>query len=272
MKIKEFDNIKDRINWIVSNKGTLIAQKKAELKKADAISYLTPIYDTKEDVFKANESIKNYKELDSIKVQAVINTTNVIDSHQDLHVDGIWTKSIKENKNIMHLQEHKMSFDSIISDGKDLKAYTKMFNWSDLGVDAKGQTQALVFESVVKADRNARMFEQYAKGYVKNHSVGMQYVKLLLAVNDDEFQEEFNNWNKYIGMAINPESAEEQGYFWIVTEAKAIEGSAVPIGSNRFTPTTENNMNEPQKSTQSTIEPSTDTQLLDKLNNLLTKI
>jgi hypothetical protein len=29
------------------------------------------------------------------------------------------------------------------------------------------------------------MFNQYAKGYVKEHSVGMRYVKLELAVNSD---------------------------------------------------------------------------------------
>lgn len=271
MKIKEFDNVKDRIDWIISNKSTLIAQKKAELKQADSFSFATPLYDTKEDSFKANDTIKDYKSLESIKVQAIINTTKVIDSHQDMHVDGIWSKSLKENKAIMHLQEHRMAFDSIISDGKDLKAYAKMFNWSELGINKSGQTQALVFESTVKADRNPKMFEQYAKGYVKNHSVGMQYVKMLLAVNDEEYSEEFNNWNKYLPMAINPEAAKDEGFFWVVLEAKAIEGSAVPIGSNRITPTTENNMkSEPSDDTHK--EPSNDTQLIDKLNILLTKV
>ena len=55
------------------------------------------------------------------------------------------------------------------------------------------------------------------------------------------------------------EIAEAQGYFWVVKEAKVIEGSAVPIGSNQFTPTLENNKdkepvkatpNEPVKATQ----------------------
>lgn len=52
--------------------------------------------------------------------------------------------------------------------------------------------------------------------------------------------------------AVNPEVAEEKGYFWAVTEAKVIEGSAVPIGSNWITPTlsVENKDNEPPKGTQ----------------------
>jgi len=47
----------------------------------------------------------------------------------------------------MHLQEHKSgSFDKIISSGADLKAYVKDYSWKDLGYDAEGETQALIFE------------------------------------------------------------------------------------------------------------------------------
>ena len=42
-----------------------------------------------------------------ILVKAIINTTGLIDSHQDLHIPGIWNKSVKENKSILHVQEHK---------------------------------------------------------------------------------------------------------------------------------------------------------------------
>jgi hypothetical protein len=108
---------------------------------------------------------------------------------------------------------------------------------------------------------------------VKNHSVGMQYVKLFLAVNDERYEEEFKVWEKYINLAVNKEVAIEYGYFWAVTEAKVIEGSAVPIGSNTYTPTQENN-SEPNKSfTQQQNEPSElDTQILNSLNNLSQKI
>lgn len=273
VKIKEFDNKEDQLRWIKDNCTSLIAQKKAQLKTADAFSYVAPLFDTKTESFKANVSIADYKSLSEIKVKAIINTTNVIDSHMDLHVKGIWNKSVKENKAIMHLQEHKMAFDSIISDGSDLKAYVENTTWKNLGYNFEGETQALVFESTVKADRNSKMFEQYAKGYVKNHSVGMQYVKMLLAVDseDEYFKEEKKNFDKYIDLAINKEVAEQYGYFWVVLEAKAIEGSAVPMGSNQFTPTQNNNIEPGNKSTQQE-EPSKDTLVLSKLNELLTKI
>ena len=101
--------------------------------------------------------------------------------------------------------------------------------------------------------RNEFMFNQYAKGYVKNHSVGMRYVKLELAINSESKWdvEEKEIWDKYIDDIANKEVAEERGYFWAVTEAKIIEGSAVPIGSNTITPTleVEAKNNEPSKDT-----------------------
>ena len=140
----------------------------------------------------------------------------------------------------MHLQEHKShSFEAIISDGDDLTAYTKDMDWRELGVDATGKTEALIFDSVVKRERNPFMFKQYSNGYVTNHSVGMQYVKLSLAVNSDEeeMQEEKQVWDKYINEIVNKDSVEKQGYFWAIHEAKVLEGSAVPMGSNWITPT-----------------------------------
>ena len=161
-----------------------------------------------------------------------------MDSHGDVHIKGIWNKSLKENKRMMHLQEHKSgSFDKIISSGADLKAYVKDYSWKDLGYDAEGETQALVFESLVKNSRNPYMFNQYKNGYVDNHSVGMQYVKLELAINDKEYEKEKDFWDKHIGGVVNAKDAEAKGYFWVVSEAKAIEGSAVPHGSNSVTPT-----------------------------------
>jgi hypothetical protein len=60
-----------------------------------------------------------------------------------------------------------------------------------------------------------------------------------MAVNSDfeDYKEEKEIWDKYIDQVANIKAAEENGYFFAVTEAKIIEGSAVPIGSNTVTPT-----------------------------------
>ena len=144
----------------------------------------------------------------------------------------------------MHIQEHKMAFDKIIADGEDLEVELMDTTFKALGYDYEGETQALVFNSTVKANRNKYMFDQYRDGRVKNHSVGMQYVKIFLAINDKNEPENYRIWQKYINEVANKETAEDNGYFFAVTEAKLIEGSAVPIGSNVITPTLQ-----PEKST-----------------------
>lgn len=244
---------------IVKNKETIIAQKKAVMKYADGCLYVS--LNAGEVVPK--EAI-DITDLDKIEVKAAINTTNVLDSHGDVHIKGLWNKSLKENKMIMHLQEHKMSFESIISDGKDLKATTKDMTFKELGFKMDGNTQVLFFESTVKMDRNLYMFKQYANGNVKNHSVGMRYVKLFLAVNDEDYKEEKAIWDKYYPTIANKEDADAQGYFWAVTEAKVVEGSAVPIGSNQITPTIE----VAAKGTTEVIEPPQGTQKKTIINLL----
>jgi hypothetical protein len=231
---KSFKTKKEMLSEIVKNKDILIAQKKATIKHTDGIDLF---YVNGKLINKADISQIDINNTNAINVKAVINTTNIMDSHDDVHIPGLWTKTLQENRNIMHLQEHIMAFDKIISSGDDLEAYTTFYNWRDLGLEANGETQALEFNSNVKKNRNKFMFEQYVNNYVTNHSVGMRYIKLFLAVNDSDFKEEFETWSRYINSVINREMAEEKGYFYAVTEAKLIEGSAVVIGSNHITPT-----------------------------------
>ena len=237
----KFKTNKEIIAFIVKNKSELIAQKKSVVKHSDGFSFLgnaNVIYNKKE-AHKANEPIEN--PANDLKVLAVINTTNWMDGHEDVHIPGLWTKTLQENKSNMHVQEHKSNeFSKIISSGTDLNASAINTTWKELGYDIEGTTQALMFDSTVRKSRNKYMHEQYSKGYVTNHSVGMRYVKLVMCVNDSDYGAEFEAWEKYIDQVTNKETAEENGYFWAVTEAKLIEGSAVPSGSNPMTPTLEN--------------------------------
>lgn len=227
----------DIFKHLKDNKAALIAEKKFKVKEADAIVFLPTATTQKGEVVKA-ESETNLLDLDSIKVKVVINTTNILDSHGDVHIKGIWNKSLKEQKNLYLLQEHKMTFDKIITD--EVTASVKNMSWSDLGFDKlEGETQALIFDANIQAKRNSFMFEQYAKGYVKEHSIGMQYINMFLCINSTEkyYIEEKANWDKYIIEVSNKQQAIDNGYFWAVTEAKIVEGSAVVKGSNYATPT-----------------------------------
>lgn len=256
----EFATKKELFKFLADNKDKLIATKRAELKKKDMPILINPtiVYDAKLKAKKESGEPIDATNLKSLKVVAIINTTNFLDSHMDLHLPGLWNKSLQENRMIMHLQEHEMDFDKIIADGKQLKAYTKPFKWSELGYDYKGETEALVFESEILKSRNPFMLNQYANGWVKNHSVGMYYAKMDMAINDEEMPNYFEAWNKYYPQIVNPEMADERGYFWYVLEAKCVEGSAVPIGSNSATPTLDVK-NEPLNGTHNILKPSGDT-------------
>jgi len=251
LDIPKFKTNKELYTFLIENKETLLNQKKSVVKYADGIS-------SNVTLIKDKETIKGVKAVnqneDEVSVKAVINTTGIMDSHSDVHIKGLWNKSLKENKRILHVQEHKsQQFDKIIASGSDLKAFVKDMQWQELGFNAKGSTEALIFDSTVKSSRNKYMFEQYKDGFVDNHSVGMQYVKLELAVNDEDYEKEKNFFDKYIDSVVNKQDAIDQGYFWVVTEAKVIEGSAVPMGSNPITPTLETK-NEPPEGTQTSIK------------------
>ena len=253
---KTFESKESMYKALRDNKNTLTSQKKMITKESDSVVF-TPMNE-KGDVIKG-ENI-NIEDVNTLKMEVVINTTNVLDSHGDVHLKGIWNKSVKEKKDLYLLQEHKMKFDHIITD--NVKASVKEMTWSDLGAGYNGKTEALVFTVEIEKKRNPFMFEQYAKGYVKNHSIGMRYVKMELALNSESKYdvEEKEVWDKYISEVANKEQAEQQGYFWAVLEAKMIEGSAVPVGSNTITPVLNIESKEAVSDTSTDIEPSIDTQ------------
>lgn len=270
LEIPRFAEKKELFKFLHLNKQTLINQKKSEMKFADAFSFAPSIMLIGAgSAEKANEPIKNPPDI--LDTELVINTTNLMDTYDDVHIPGLWDKSIKENRGIMHVQEHESrKFSHIISDGDDLKVYTKYFTWRELNQEWEGKTEALMFDSMIRKSRNPFMHDQYSKGYVRQHSVGMRYVQLALAINDKNYGAEFEVWEKYFDIIANKEDADELGYFWAVREAKVIEGSAVPKGANWVTPTRNNNKFEPPEGTQlDTEEPPEGTPKLKSFNELL---
>jgi hypothetical protein len=271
MKIPDFNSKQELYTFLKQNKNALIAEKKYAIKHGDCVSHYVLNDSATEQITKEITSPSTFTG-NELKVSLVINTTNIMDSHSDVHIQGLWGKSLKETKLLYLLQEHQMSFEGIISD--DIIPSVKLMSWKELGYNAEGNTQALIFNTSIPKDRNEYMFEQYMKGRVRNHSVGMQYIKIDLALNSEsKFDEaEKKVWDKYIGQIINAKDAEAQGYFWAVTEAKLVEGSAVPMGSNKVTPVLSiEEKTEPSIDTQKDTEPINITRQLDYkylINNL----
>lgn len=248
------------IKELVKRKTELINLKKAEIKTVKG--GLTTLTDC--NVIKTDKATNDTQT--KLERTIVGNTYMWMDNHDDVHAKGVFTKSIKERQgDIFHLHDHEFKLTSKVGEPK--RVYEKELLWSDFGVDKAGTTTALLMDSEILKDYNDKIFNAYAKGQIKQHSVGMQYVKIDLAVNDDEYEEEYKVWQDNIENIGNKELAEQKGYFWLVREAKLIEISAVLLGSNSLTPTLENKQ-EPLNNTLEN-EPSDDTQ---KLVELLTKI
>lgn len=240
IKIKEFSNQDEQLKWLFDNRKDLNAQRKSILKNADSFSFSSFAVDEKGERLKADEIAQD---TDKIRVKVVINTTGLFDSHYDVHIPGIWKKTLSETKIFYHVNQHVFNFSGILSD--EVKAYVEDVEWKEIGVKKlDGKTQALIFETVLdknspwfKNSDNMQVFDLYKAGKVRNHSVGMRYIKDYFCINSDAYPDEKDNWDKYYPYVANKEEVDSKNYFWAVTEAKIIEGSAVVRGSNWATPT-----------------------------------
>lgn len=270
IQIPEFETKKQLFTYLKENKKKLIDQKKSLPITSDPVSFGTSLVHNKTVAFKDNSPVSG--DMDTLRVKVVANTANWVDTHMDLLLPDAPLKSIQERKGIIpHLHDHVHKLEAELGDVVDI--YLTTVSLRELGLEQEGSTQVLVFVTDIKKDYNEKIFNRYKSGKINQHSIGLQYIKLELAINDSEFEKEMDFWNKYYPQVINKDVVDEKGYFWVVPEYRLIENSAVLFGSNMLTPTLDNNMKniEPVATTQKS-EPSNDTRVLDALNQLLTKI
>lgn len=253
MKLPEFNSKKEKFDYLLKNKQTIIDMKKSVVKHSTPFELNTFAQKT---VKALNTNYEDDIDSGVIKRDIIGNTYYWMDSHYDVHVGNTFGKSIKERgvEKIYHLHDHVHQVMAKIGEAQSIEE--KEMDWADLGVNKQGKTTALVMTSNIMKDYNSKMFSLYLTNKIDQHSVGMIYVKIDLAINDPEYKEEFATWQKYIDLLGNREKAEEVGFFWAVKEAKLIETSAVLEGSNEITPTA---INEPSnKDTQSNSDDTAD--------------
>lgn len=229
----------------------LISFKKADIQKScDKGISLTC------HVLKASDNIKALK-IDAGYYYIAVNSTWVLDSHEDLHVDGIWNKSVKEQQGHNYLVcDHELT----INDTVVRKEYVEMLivdmPFALLGKPYAGDTQVLVYKVAKDKVIHAKAKEWLESGDAIEASVRMQYVTILFAMdsNDPEDVTLKKNYDNYIGRIANKEDFEYIPYFFIIQEAKNVrESSLVIAGSNPATGNIKDN--EPDKSTRHKNEP-----------------
>lgn len=242
---------KELYKFLVENKSALIRQKKAIMKRGEEVYHSTMYVSSSGELSTkaVGEAAVSVPESDTgvVRVKVVANTALWCDSQMDVLLPDNAKRSIKERRGMIpHIHDHIWEMDAELGDVVNI--YYQDFPLKDLGVEKPGTAQCLVFETDIRKDYNEKAYRKYKAGKVKQHSIGLFYVTLELAINDPDYEKEIDFWNKYINQVINKEVCEEKGYFWVVSEIKLMENSAVLFGSNILTPTVEVD-GESQKST-----------------------
>lgn len=231
---KEFAEKSEMFIELKANKDKIVGLKKANFKNTDPISF----------IIKSSEVIKGAADGEVVGigsfVYAVINTTNYYDSCGDVHLDGIWDNSIKDQKGkLYYVINHDLKLGSVIAYPNDVEASVQGLKWSDLGLDYKGGTQALVFKAKLTEATNKDALSAIITKQDIQNSVRMGYISMILCIDDksEDFKQEKANFDKYLEIIANKQDAQDAGYFWAIAEAKIIkEGSAVLFGANDATP------------------------------------
>lgn len=234
IKIPAFATKKEMFAYLVKHKSEIIDLKKSTIKECDGFG----LTEFEQEVFKGvNKDIANTDTDTEIKRTIVGNSYYWLDSHEDVHLSNCFGVSIKQRgaDKINHLHDHLNQLDAKV--GKFSAVYEKMLPWVALGVNKTGNTEALMADTTIKKSLNDKIFQQYKDGDIDQHSVGMMYDEIKLAVNDPEMEAEYAEWKKHIDMLGNKDKAEDLGYFWAVYKAKLREISCVIAASNELTPT-----------------------------------
>lgn len=184
------------------------------------------------------KSIKEEDDEKGIKLKVVANMAMYMDSQDDVLLSSCWNRSIADRgkgDDIPFLRDHIYKTDAII--GKTIRFYNGKVDLRPYGYDGEGD--GLIHEAMVMKDYDEKTYAKYREGSIKQHSIGLFYIKIDLAVNDEEYDEEYKLFNNYVDKIINKEKALEKGYFWLVSEIFLRENSAVVFASNPLTPTLE---------------------------------
>lgn len=232
---KEFNSKEELFKALKDNAELLIDAKKTEMKSCEKGISVTckTITDIKDvDTQKAIQ-------IDDRYYYIVVNTTNILDSHLDLHINGIWNKSVNEQqfKNCL-TTDHKMYIDNIAVKKYYVEMLLANVSFASLGFPYQGNTQALIYKVPKDKFINAKAKEWLESGDPIEASVRMQYVTIELAMdsNNPEDATEKKRYDDYIGRVANKSEFEYIPYFFIIKEAKNVrESSLVVDGSNYVT-------------------------------------
>jgi hypothetical protein len=237
-----FRSQKELLKAICEKHKTIIDFKTKDVfhscEKGQGISFSNTQKLFSDEVNKENSFIKSVKQ---DYYYPIINSTNWLDSHDDVHLRGCYKKTVEEQQGkVYFIDNHQnKNTQSIITYKSDIRMFYDDVEWKTLGKNFKGETQALIFE-IAKENITDWALKIMQKEKDIQCSLAMKYGKIFFAVNSEEkeYIKNRDNYEKYKDQIINQEDLEKTGYFFGVQEIQIMgEGSMCPImgGSNSAT-------------------------------------
>jgi len=237
---KSFATKEDLFSHVKANLAKIIEEKKSsEQKSWEKNNSVTCKVLNGIKLMDAEKAI----EIDEDYWYIAVNSTLVLDSHQDLHDNGIWDESVIEEQGKNYLiADHELKIASTIVKKEYIEMFVAKVAFSSLGLPYSGSTQVLVYKF-----RKDKVIHQTAKEWLESGdeiqaSVRMQYEDLEFALdsNAPEDKEYKKRYDKYINKIANKDDFEYIYMFFIIKKAKNVrESSLVIFGSN---PVTGNNI------------------------------
>lgn len=233
---KSFESKELLFKDLQANKQEILDFKKAQILKScdkDNATNFKPIL-----LSKSLEQIKSF-EVDNDYYYIAVNSTNILDSHSDLHVKGIWNKTVKEQQGKNYLvSDHKLEIDKVIAKSKDVEMFTAEVPFSTIGKEYDGTTEVLIYKVAKDKIINPLIKEWLDSGDEIQASVRMQYVSIDMALNSTDKRDVYEKkvYDEYIDKIANKSDFESIDYFFVVKDAKNVrESSLVLFGSNGAT-------------------------------------
>ena len=264
---REFETKEELFKALKDNLSIIVDQKKGKVyesyKKGQSINMKAI------DVSKFDIEQQKALKLDDNYYYVAFNSTRILDSHDDVHIDGIWKKTIQEKqfKNYV-VTDHELEVLNTVVRKEYVEIFTAKVPFSVLGKSYQGNTEVLIYKFPKDKVMMPIIKEWLDSGDELQGSVRMKYIKFLFCLdsNNPEDAEFKANYDKYIDYIANKDDFEYIPYFFAILEASnEKESSFVLYGSNQVTGMLETQRSQEEKTeadtiTSETIEPSVDTQ------------
>jgi len=243
---KSFENKEDMFKALIENEKSIIDRKKSHIYNSEewisknGLKGLQIVSDQKsldKTFIDAEKKIK----IDSNYYYFVINSANYLDSHEDVHLDGNWNKTVKDKQGKVYFVWHHEfeNPENILSFPEDVEMFTAKVSWSLLGKDYNGETYCLVFKiskDKIQSEKVIKWLEQNRKLQL---SPRMRYVEILFCVNSEnpEYAKQKKNYDDIFPLIVNKdEFVDEIDYFFGIKQSEIVmEASLLPFGSNSAT-------------------------------------